>query len=79
MITDLYSKSKSKKQQLLEYIKARKEVKTHEVIAWGLDNRHIRADRDCRDLAREGKICRLSKEEKDFRYWHCKEDVWRYI
>ena len=77
MTTDFFVKHKSKKQQLYEWIKLRQEVKTHEVIQWGLDNMHIRSDRDCRDLAQEGKIERIPKGEKAFRYCKCKEEIWR--
>ena len=76
MVKDFFQ-TKSKKQLLYEFIQARREVKTHEVIQWGLNNMHIRADRDCRDLATEGKIERIPKEEKDFRFHNCREDVWR--
>ena len=72
---DLFEKPKSKKQQLLEWIKQRHYVRTKDVIRWGLENYHIRADRDCRDFAREGLIRRMDKNEKAFRFG-CKDDVW---
>jgi len=76
---DLFEPPKSKKDQLLDFIQARHYAPTHEVIRWGLDNLHIRADRDCRDLAQEGKIRRMTEEEKLTSRWaRSKEDVWVY-
>jgi len=78
MQTDFFIKPASKKEQLLEWIRLKKEVKSHELIAWGLQNHYIRADRTARDLAQAGLIERIPKEEKAYKFCNCKEDVWRY-
>lgn len=76
---DFFQKPKSKKEQLLDWMKDRYYIPTHEVIAWGLENHHIRADRDCRDLAQENKIRRMTPEEKLVsRFAKLHEDVWVY-
>jgi len=77
MVTDLF---KSKKDQLLGWIRVKKEVKTHEVMEWGLRNKHIRADRDCRDMAGIGLLERVSYDEKIFRFGKkMREDIWRIV
>ena len=77
---DLFTRPKvDYKGDLLEFIKARHHVKTSEVIRWGLDNYHTRADRDARDLAAEGKIRRMNPEVRDRLYGHIREDIWEYI
>ena len=75
-MTDLFLQDKPKREQLLDWIKQKHYVKTHEVMEWGLKNYHIRADRDCRDLQTEGKIRRLTKEEVLMRWGNLKEGVW---
>jgi len=77
---DLFTRPKvDYKQKLLEFIKARHHVKTSEVIRWGLDNYHTRADRDARDLASEGRIRRMNPEVQERLYKYLREDVWEYI
>lgn len=76
MQTDLFLKSK--KEQLLEWLRYKKRAFTHEVIAWGLDHHTNRADRDCRDLAQEGYIKRMSAQDKTLYYSGIKEEVWLY-
>ncbi len=76
---DLFAPPKSKKEQLLEFIKQKHYAKTHEVIAWGVRNFCNRADRNARQLAIEGKIKRISDEEKIFRFQDTKEDIWEFI
>ena len=70
---------KSKKEQLLDYIKARHYCRTSEIIAWGVRNFCNRADRNARQLATEGRIKRISDEEKVFRFQDTKEDIWEFI
>ena len=80
MITDLFPKTgKSKKQQLLEWMKEKHWVKTSDVVAWGLQNRHIRAERDARDFAEQGLLKRMDKDEKILRFGNIKDDIWIYI
>ncbi len=74
-MNDLFVKQ-SKKEQLLEWLYKKKWAKTSEVIQWGLDNYHTRAERDARDLATEGKISRMNEEDKNFHFNFTKEDVW---
>ena len=70
----------TKKQQLLDYIKQRHYVPTSEINRWGLDHFHIRADRDARDLAEEGRIRRLTKEEMlTSRFGHMKQGIWVFV
>jgi hypothetical protein len=69
----------SKKEQLLSYIRALRYVKTSEVINWGSDHYSNRADRDARQLAQEGKIRRLSKEERMLRFGNIKEFVYEAL
>ncbi|MFA6142479.1 MAG: hypothetical protein WC738_04200 [Candidatus Omnitrophota bacterium] len=80
MVQDLFTKVRhDKKEQLFEFIKARRYVKTSDVIRWGLDNYHNRADRDARDLAGEGRIRRMNTEVKERIFGHLKEDVWETV
>lgn len=79
-MTDLFFTSHPKRDQLKLWLKKREFVKTSEVVAWGLENFHIRAERDCRDFAGEGLIRRLTDQEKAFRgYGKTVEDVWMWI
>jgi len=73
---DLFTSLRSKKDQLLAYIRARGRCRTSDVIRWGLDNHHTRSERDARDLAAEGKIWRMRDDIKMMVYGNIKEDVW---
>ena len=73
-MTDLFVK-KSKKDFLLEYIREKKWVRTSDVIRWGSEHYDNRACRNARQLAKDGLIRRMSKEEKLFRF-DTKEDLW---
>ena len=53
----------SDKDALWEFLKTRKYVKTSEIIRWGSQNYSNRADRNCREFAREGRLRRLTDEE----------------
>jgi len=79
MVQDLFLEPKSKKEQLFDYIKRQKWIKTSGVIKWGLENYHTRAERDARDLATEGRIKRMDDERKNFYFSYTKEDVWEYV
>jgi hypothetical protein len=63
-MSDLFLEPKSKKEQLLEFIKKKHYAKSHEVMRWGLENFYISADRVARTLAEEGRIRRVPDEEK---------------
>jgi len=75
-MTDLFAKEKTKKAQLLDYLRAKKWCRTSEVILWGTRNFCNRAERNARQLAEEGKIKRMSDEDKKFYFAGAKEDVW---
>ena len=70
---------KTKKELLLEFIKQRHYVRTSEVIRFGSDHFDNRADRNARQLATEGRIKRISDEEKLFRFQATKEDIWEFV
>lgn len=77
-MTDLFTPvtRRSKKQQLLEWIQENGQVKTHEVIAWGVAHYTNGAERYARQLAQEGKLRRLFDSEKLLQHGKIKEDVW---
>lgn len=70
--------NKTKKEQLLDYIAQKHWVKTHEIIKWGLENYHVRAERTARELAQGNKIYRMPSQEKILRFGNIKEDIWVY-
>ena len=74
--TDLF---KSKKTQILDFIKLRHYVKTSDLIKFGLSLYTNRGDRYGRDLAEEGRIRRLSDSEKIMRFGRIREDIWEFI
>lgn len=76
---DLFLEKKSKKEQLLDYIREKHYVRTSEVIRWGSAHYDNRADRNARLLAEEGRIKRVSDEEKAFRFQPSKEDIWEFV
>jgi len=80
MITDLYIKPKSKKMQLLEWIKLHHWVKTSEVIQWGQEHYYNRAEKTARELAEgeDPKIKRMSKDEILLRFGNIGQGVWIY-
>jgi hypothetical protein len=77
--TDLFLEPKTKKQQILDFIKQKKWVRTSEVIAFGLSIYTDRGDRYARDLASEGKIRRMPKDLKNFRFNNTKESIWEFV
>ena len=78
-MTDLFLETKSKKDQLLDYIKSIHYARKSQIIAWGCRNFCNRADRNARQLATEGRIKRINNEEKNFRFAKTAEDIWEYI
>lgn len=79
MKQDLYLKAPTKKQQLLDWIKLRHFVFTHQIDEWGLQNHHIRSMRDAREFAKAGLIRRLTKEEVILRWGNRKEGVYEWV
>jgi len=76
MTTDLFA-PKSKKEQLFDWIKEQGRCRTSDIIKWGSENYHNRADRDARDLAQEGKIWRMRQDIQDIVYgFKSKESAW---
>lgn len=76
-MSDLFTAILPKKEQLYLFIREKVYCRTSDVIRWGSDNFSNRADRDARLLAAEGKIRRMTPEEKVFRgFGKSKEDVW---
>ena len=67
----------SKKEQLLKYIKSIYYAPTSSIIKWGCENFSNRSERTARELAGEGKIRRMSDDEKiKSRFSNKKEDIW---
>ena len=78
MTTDLFQKV-AKKEELRAWLKRKGFVSSHEIVAWGLQNGHLRADRTKRDLVKEGCIRRLPKSEKAFRGFTFKDAVYEWV
>lgn len=78
-MTDLFLKSKSKKEQLLDWMLERLEtknwVRTSDVIAWGSKNFSNRAMRDAQQLCAEGRFRRMTDEEQRS-YFNSTESAW---
>jgi len=75
-MTDLFV---SAKDALFREITQRKVMKTSDVIRWGVANFSNRAERNMRQLAREGRVRRMAEAEKRKHYGKTKEDVWEFI
>ena len=78
-MTDLFEKPKPKKEQLLLFIKQKHYAKTSDVLRWGLDNFSGRARTAAQELCTGGRIRRLDKKEKVFRFGNIREDVYEYV
>ena len=70
---------KTKKEQMLDFIKEKHYVRTSETIKFASSIYSNRGDRDCRQLAEEGHIERLSKQDKIRMFGVTKEEIWRFI
>ena len=82
MTQDLFlkqTKPKSKKSQLLEWIKQKHYVKTSEILLWGTQNYSNRASRNARQLTQDGNIRRLSHQEIILHFGKISEAVYEYI
>jgi hypothetical protein len=77
--SDLFTSHLPKREQLLLFLRSQEFTKTSDVIRWGSMNFSNRAERDARQLAEEGLIRRLTDEEKRFRGFNGKEDVWTTV
>lgn len=79
MSADLFDK-RTAKEKLLDFIREKRIVFTHQVIEWGLNNKSNRADRNARQLAKEGFIRRMDEARKKFLFpYGVREDVWELI
>lgn len=74
-MNDFFDK-RSAKDKLYDWMKSRQWTRTSEVIKWGSQNFSNRAERDARILAQDGKIRRMSDDEKKRIIGFSKEDVW---
>jgi hypothetical protein len=77
-MTDLFE-IKTKKQELLDFIRLKRRVSTADVMAWGLREHYISADRKARELATEGKIRRIPDSGKTAQELMSKQDYWEAI
>ena len=77
-MSDLFLETKSKKDQVYEFIKQRGRARTSDIIRFGMSIYYNRADRSARDLASEGKIWRIADHIKLSipEYANTKEDIW---
>jgi hypothetical protein len=78
-MTDLFSPKLTQKEQVLNFIQKKHWAKTHEVIEFGLGAYMTGADRLARKLTEEGKIRRLTDDEKIFRFGNTREDIWEAV
>ena len=69
----------TKKNEVLRFCREMRRLKTSQVIRWGLDNYHTRAERDVRELAEEGLIWRMRSDLKEKLYPKSREDVWSVL
>ena len=66
----------SKKEQLYNWMKQKKYIKTSDVALWGTQNHCNRAMRNARILAEEGKIKRMDEWLKISIYGSTKGQAW---
>lgn len=79
MALDLFTKEKSKKEQILDFIRKKKWARTSEVIRFGLSIYTNRGDRYARELAEEGLIKRMDDRLKRLRFGNTREEIWEAI
>lgn len=77
-MTDLFAiETKSKKEQVYEFIKNKGRARTSDIIRFGMSIFYNRADRSARDLAIERRIWRMAEHIKmASEYKDSKEDIW---
>ena len=74
-MNDLFVATKSKRDQLLEFILSRNFTPTHIILEWAVKNYHARSLRDAQEMSAEGSIRRLTPEEQRFYFPLSKEGV----
>ena len=77
-MVDLFDKTTSKN-LLYGWLKKRGHAKTSEIIQWGCRNFSNRADRNARQLAKEGLIRRMDEDKKVMYFGNTKESVWEVV
>lgn len=73
---DLFCETKSKKEQLRDFILSRNFTKTSDVLQWGLNNYHTRALRDAQELCAAGEFRRMTESELGFYFPGSKQEAW---
>lgn len=68
-----------RRNDLIRWMQEKKVFATHEVIEWGSINYYNRAAQTKGDLVREGRVQRLTDEEKYQLGYRCKDEVYRWI
>ena len=76
LVTDMF---KSKKEQIVDFIKQRHYARTSDVIKFGLSIYTNRGDRYARDLAEEGRIKRLDEWNKKMLFKDTREEIWEWV
>ena len=69
----------SKKEELFNFIRDRRYVPTHQVLQWGCDNFCNEAVRRAQELVQEGKLKRMSKDDKLLRFGKIREAVFEFV
>ena len=75
-MTDLFLSSKDR---LWNFIKKKGYARSSDILRWGVENHSNRALRNARQLAREGRICKMSEARKIRLFGNCREAVWEII
>lgn len=75
-MTDLFAPVKTKREQLFDFIRDRRWVKTSDIARYGTENFSNRAMRDARQLCQENKIFRMREDLKRLRFSGTVEDVY---
>ncbi len=76
MLTDLFARPLTQKEQVYEFIRERGRVKTHELNAFGISHYINSVQSRARELKAEGKIWRMRQDLKEMIYKDCKEEIW---
>ena len=69
----------TKRELLAAWMREKGYFATHEVIEWGLRNFYNRAAQTKGDMRIEGIIRRLDDEEKIFRGFKCRDEVYEWV
>ena len=72
---DFFDK-RTDKERLWDWLKNQPYAKTSDILRWGADNYSNRAERNARELFKEGKLKRMPAEQKILYFGKIKEEVW---